>query len=85
MTTESARNKVSSLSFFRLSEAKTDFGFARVGSFESKEFGFETPVGGSGTAKDVGSVALSLVVNRFVNGECILVDGGTLLKHPSKY
>jgi len=63
-----------------------DYGVSsKHGSFESKEFGFETPVGGSGTAKDVGSVALSLVVNRFVNGECILVDGGTLLKHPSKY
>ncbi|GAA6040789.1 hypothetical protein JCM8097_003301 [Rhodosporidiobolus ruineniae] len=52
---------------------------------ESDDFGFKTPVGGSGSAKDVGSVALSLVVNRFVNGESILVDGGTLLVHPSKY
>jgi NAD(P)-dependent dehydrogenase (short-subunit alcohol dehydrogenase family) len=56
-----------------------------LGSMSSEEFGFQTPVGGSGTAKDVGSVALSLVVNRFVNGESILIDGGTLLKHPSKY
>ncbi|GAA5985400.1 hypothetical protein JCM5350_007753 [Sporobolomyces pararoseus] len=63
-----------------------EFGISsKQGSMESEEFGFETPVGGSGTAKDVGSVALSLVVNRFVNGESILVDGGTLLKHPSKY
>ncbi|GAA5911951.1 hypothetical protein JCM6882_004723 [Rhodosporidiobolus microsporus] len=52
---------------------------------ESDEYGFKTPVGGSGSDKDVGSVALSLVVNRFVNGESILVDGGTLLVHPSKY
>lgn len=52
---------------------------------ESTEFGFETPVGGSGQAKDVGSAALALVVNRFINGESILVDGGTLLVHPSKY
>ncbi|GAA5973992.1 hypothetical protein JCM11641_008200 [Rhodosporidiobolus odoratus] len=51
----------------------------------SEEFGFRTPVSGSGSAKDVGSVALSLIVNRFVNGESILVDGGTLLVHPSKY
>ncbi|GAA5945180.1 SDR family NAD(P)-dependent oxidoreductase [Sporobolomyces koalae] len=58
---------------------------SKQGSMESEEFGFKTPVGGSGTAKDVGSVALSLVVNRFVNGESILVDGGTLLLHPSKY
>jgi len=47
--------------------------------------GFKTPVGGSGGPKDVGSVALSLLVNRFVNGETILVDGGTLLVHPSSY
>ncbi|GAA5853369.1 hypothetical protein JCM8547_002430 [Rhodosporidiobolus lusitaniae] len=52
---------------------------------ESDDFGFKTPVGGSGSAKDVGSAALMLVVNRFVNGESILVDGGTLLVHPSKY
>ncbi|GAA5839579.1 hypothetical protein JCM11251_003551 [Rhodosporidiobolus azoricus] len=52
---------------------------------ESDKFGFKTPVGGSGGAKDVGSVVLSLVVNRFVNGESILVDGGTLLVHASRY
>jgi len=51
----------------------------------SDEFGFKTPVGGSGSAKDFGSTALNLVVNRFINGESILVDGGTLLVHPSKY
>ncbi|GAA6023871.1 hypothetical protein JCM11491_003300 [Sporobolomyces phaffii] len=63
-----------------------DYGVStKQGSFESKEFGFETPVGGSGTANDVGSVALALVVNRFVNGESVLVDGGCLLVHPSKY
>jgi hypothetical protein len=71
---------------------------------ESDDFGFKTPVGGSGSATDVGSAALMLVVNRFelfplslvsaklslrssrfINGESILVDGGTLLVHPSKY
>lgn len=52
---------------------------------ESDEFGFTTPVGGSGQAKDIGSAALALVVNGFINGESILVDGGTLLVHPSKY
>ncbi|TNY21735.1 NAD(P)-binding protein [Rhodotorula diobovata] len=45
----------------------------------------QTPVGSSGSAKDFGSTALNLVANRFINGECILVDGGTLLVHPSKY
>ncbi|GAA6061922.1 hypothetical protein JCM10212_000547 [Sporobolomyces blumeae] len=63
-----------------------EFGVSsKQGSMESREFGFETPVGGSGSANDVGSVALSLVVNRFVNGESVLVDGGCLLVHPSKY
>ncbi|GAA6010402.1 hypothetical protein JCM10207_005211 [Rhodosporidiobolus poonsookiae] len=52
---------------------------------ESDDYGFKTPVGGSGSAKDIGSTALNLVVNRFINGESILVDGGTLLVHPSKY
>jgi NAD(P)-dependent dehydrogenase (short-subunit alcohol dehydrogenase family) len=52
---------------------------------QSESMGFKTPVGGSGGPKDVGSVALSLLVNRFVNGETILVDGGTLLVHPSSY
>lgn len=51
----------------------------------SEDFGFQTPVGSSGSAKDFGSTALNLVANRFINGECILVDGGTLLVHPSKY
>lgn len=54
-------------------------------SMDSKEFGFETPLGGSGGPKDVGSVALALLVNRFVTGETVLVDGGTLSVHPSSY
>ncbi|GAA6011988.1 hypothetical protein JCM8202_004222 [Rhodotorula sphaerocarpa] len=62
-----------------------EYGISSKQGMESTEFGFETPVGGSGQAKDVGSAALALVVNRFINGESILVDGGTLLVHPSKY
>ncbi|POY73917.1 hypothetical protein BMF94_3088 [Rhodotorula taiwanensis] len=58
---------------------------SKQGTMESDDFGFKTPAGGSGQAKDVGSAALALVVNRFINGESILVDGGTLLVHPSKY
>lgn len=58
---------------------------SKQGTMESDQFGFTTPVGGSGQAKDIGSAALALVVNRFINGESILVDGGTLLVHPSKY
>ncbi|KAJ7441623.1 NAD-P-binding protein [Mycena galericulata] len=48
--------------------------------------GFEIPAeGGVGSARDMGSLALFLVANWFVNGETVLIDGGTLLKHPSSY
>nr|GAT58829.1 predicted protein [Mycena chlorophos] len=51
-----------------------------------KSFGFPVPTErGYGTAKDVGSLALFLVANWFVNGETVLIDGGTLLKAPSSY
>ncbi|KAJ6462509.1 hypothetical protein C8R45DRAFT_1178184 [Mycena sanguinolenta] len=47
---------------------------------------FEVPTeSGVGSARDVGSLALFLVANLFVNGETVLIDGGTLLKHPSSY
>ncbi|GAA5890050.1 hypothetical protein JCM8208_002683 [Rhodotorula glutinis] len=62
-----------------------EWGVSSKQGMSSDEFGFKTPVGGSGSAKDFGSTALNLVVNRFINGESILVDGGTLLVHPSKY
>ncbi|GAA5979887.1 hypothetical protein JCM10908_001452 [Rhodotorula pacifica] len=62
-----------------------EYGISSKQGMESDKFGFTTPVGGSGQAKDIGSAALALVVNRFINGESILVDGGTLLVHPSKY
>ncbi|GAA6056260.1 hypothetical protein JCM3770_007281 [Rhodotorula araucariae] len=62
-----------------------EWGVSRNQGTPSEQFGFRTPVGGSGSATDVGSTALNLVVNRFINGESILVDGGTLLVHPSKY
>ncbi|BGP29119.1 hypothetical protein JCM10296v2_000857 [Rhodotorula toruloides] len=58
---------------------------SKQGKLSSESFGFQTPLGGSGSATDVGSIALMLVVNRFVNGESVLVDGGTLLVHPSSY
>ncbi|KAJ7632989.1 NAD(P)-binding protein [Roridomyces roridus] len=38
-----------------------------------------------GSTRDMGSLALFLVANWFVNGETVLIDGGTLLKHPSSY
>jgi len=60
----------------------------------SRPFGFEVPAEQAegaaefrraGTNRDMGSLALFLVANWFVNGETVLIDGGTLLKHPSSY
>ncbi|KAJ7649094.1 NAD(P)-binding protein [Mycena polygramma] len=48
--------------------------------------GFDIPTeSGVGSPRDMGSLALFLVANWFVNGETVLIDGGTLLKHPSSY
>jgi len=41
------------------------------------------PTGGS--RRDMGSLALFLIANWYVNGETVLIDGGTLLQHPSSY
>ncbi|KAH7906996.1 hypothetical protein BJ138DRAFT_1161262 [Hygrophoropsis aurantiaca] len=46
---------------------------------------FRVPTVPSGSIRDMGSLALFLVVNWFVNGETVLIDGGTLLDHPSSY
>ncbi|KAJ7706686.1 hypothetical protein B0H17DRAFT_1001129 [Mycena rosella] len=40
---------------------------------------------GVGSHRDMGTLALFLVANWFVNGETVLIDGGSLLKHPSSY
>ncbi|KAI0066809.1 NAD-P-binding protein [Artomyces pyxidatus] len=49
-------------------------------------FPFEIPtVPTGGTNRDVGSLALMLIANWYINGETVLIDGGTLLKHPSSY
>ncbi|KAH7869512.1 NAD-P-binding protein [Lentinula edodes] len=51
-----------------------------------KKWGFEIPtVKTGGTKHDVGALALCLITNWFINGETVLIDGGTLLKHPSSY
>ncbi|SGZ01359.1 BQ5605_C033g11140 [Microbotryum silenes-dioicae] len=47
-------------------------------STANEDFGFTTPLGGSG-AKDVESTALMLLVNLFITGETVLVNGGCLL------
>lgn len=39
----------------------------------------------AGSRTDVGALALFLVSNWFVNGETVLIDGGTMLLHPSSY
>ncbi|KZT37460.1 NAD(P)-binding protein [Sistotremastrum suecicum HHB10207 ss-3] len=49
-------------------------------------FDFKIPtVPSGGTNRDVGSLALMLVANWYINGETVLIDGGTLLQHPSSY
>ncbi|KAF8191226.1 NAD-P-binding protein [Pholiota molesta] len=51
-----------------------------------KEVAFEVPANKSGgTRHDMGALVLFLVANWYVNGETVLIDGGTLLKHPSSY
>jgi len=45
--------------------------------------GVEPQLGGS--SRDMGSLVLCLVANWYINGETVLIDGGTLLKHPSSY
>jgi len=57
-------------------------------SHVSKEmvFEFQMPtVPSGGTNRDMGTLALFLIANWFVNGETVLIDGGILLKHPSSY
>ncbi|KAJ3486220.1 hypothetical protein NLI96_g4390 [Meripilus lineatus] len=43
------------------------------------------PSNAGGTPRDMGSLVLFLVSNEYVNGETVLIDGGTLLAHPSSY
>ncbi|KAF7330004.1 NAD(P)-binding protein [Mycena kentingensis (nom. inval.)] len=63
-----------------------DLGASSISPAERAKFGFEVPTAaGSGTARDMGTLALFLVANWFMNGETVLIDGGTLLKHPSSY
>jgi hypothetical protein len=37
---------------------------------------FDVPTSTSGTNRDMGTLALFLVANWFVNGETVLIDGG---------
>ncbi|KAH7928997.1 NAD(P)-binding protein [Leucogyrophana mollusca] len=43
----------------------------------------DVPTGG--TPRDIGALALFLLANWFVNGETVLIDGGTFLVQPSSY
>ncbi|KZV66472.1 NAD-P-binding protein [Peniophora sp. CONT] len=53
---------------------------------EKFETGFATPANrGGGSNRDMGSLALMLIANWFINGETVLIDGGCLLVHPSSY
>ncbi|KAF9444672.1 NAD(P)-binding protein [Macrolepiota fuliginosa MF-IS2] len=52
----------------------------------SRQSAFESPASATGgTRFDMGMLALFLVSNWFVNGETVLIDGGTLLRHPSAF
>ncbi|KZV98001.1 NAD(P)-binding protein [Exidia glandulosa HHB12029] len=46
---------------------------------------FDVPFGKSGGHTDMGKLALMLVTNEFINGEIVLIDGGTLLLYPAGY
>ncbi|OBZ74838.1 Dehydrogenase/reductase SDR family member 4 [Grifola frondosa] len=51
-----------------------------------KILGYEAPIAQtSGTNRDMGALVLFLVSNWFVDGETVLIDGGTLLKFPSSF
>ncbi|KAI0754202.1 NAD-P-binding protein [Daedaleopsis nitida] len=60
---------------------------------ENQTIAFDVPVSRpmaegvqrAGTNKDMAALVLFLVANWFVDGETVLIDGGTLLKHPSSY
>ncbi|KAF5357085.1 hypothetical protein D9756_006545 [Leucocoprinus leucothites] len=58
-----------------------------ISSLASREMpGLESPASKTGgTRFDMGMLALFLVSNWFVNGETVLIDGGTLLRHPSAF
>ncbi|XP_006463341.1 hypothetical protein AGABI2DRAFT_120163 [Agaricus bisporus var. bisporus H97] len=57
-----------------------------ISSTSGRDFPFVTPANrDGGTRHDMGMLALFLISNWFVNGETVLIDGGTLLKHPSAY
>ncbi|THH30885.1 hypothetical protein EUX98_g3300 [Antrodiella citrinella] len=62
---------------------KKDYTFAFPADQLPVSLGGPANVGGSN--KDMGSLALFLVGNWFVNGETVLIDGGTMLVHPSSY
>ncbi|TFY70947.1 hypothetical protein EVG20_g2058 [Dentipellis fragilis] len=54
-------------------------------SHSNKLHPFKVPTEPAGSNRDVGSLALMLVSNWFINGETVLIDGGTLLVHASSY
>ncbi|KAL0959916.1 hypothetical protein HGRIS_011581 [Hohenbuehelia grisea] len=65
---------------------KDDSGSSRLP--DGQKTPFEIPVkpeAGAGTARDMGALALFLTANMYMSGETVLIDGGTLLKHPSSY
>ncbi|KAA1476684.1 NAD(P)-binding protein [Dentipellis sp. KUC8613] len=54
-------------------------------SHRNKTHPFTIPTEPAGSNRDMGSLVLMLISNWFINGETVLIDGGTLLVHTSSY
>ncbi|KAJ7147885.1 NAD(P)-binding protein [Mycena crocata] len=67
-------------------QSSSDLGLSALPAAFAAQLSFAIPTeSGVGSHRDMGALALFLVANWFVNGETVLIDGGTLLKHPSSY
>ncbi|KAH7096670.1 NAD(P)-binding protein [Auriculariales sp. MPI-PUGE-AT-0066] len=68
------------------SQGVNPLGFSTISREQcAEEAIFAVPGGKSGRHQDVGALALMLATNHFINGEIVLIDGGTLLVHPASY
>ncbi|KZV92903.1 NAD(P)-binding protein, partial [Exidia glandulosa HHB12029] len=73
-----------------VTDARTPLGFV---DFATPQFNgesevryrqdFKIPVKEVGRFEDLSGLALMLVTNRYINGEVVLIDGGSLLRHPA--
>ncbi|KAJ7578539.1 hypothetical protein C8J56DRAFT_797491 [Mycena floridula] len=65
--------------------ATDENGVTHVPEGFAPEFEVPAKLTTDGARRDMAGLALFLVANGYVNGETVLIDGGTLLKHPSSY